>query len=60
MSSTPTERDHPVHTSVIDWNAEVRKSWGVEWNKPSVEYRFSNGREFTRRTVDAGIYQPQS
>lgn len=41
---------------VIDWNAEVKKMWGPEWNKPEVSYRFSNGREFELRTEHASIY----
>ena len=56
MASTPTEPAHQVMVRVIDWNAEVRKSWGPEWNKPEIEYEFSNGRKFERRTGDAAIY----
>lgn len=51
MAATPTEEAHDVTLKTIDWNAEVRKIWGVEWNKPDVEYRFS-GREFVRRASD--------
>lgn len=42
--------------SVLDWNAEVRKAWGSEYNKPEVSYVFSNGRKFELRTEDAAIY----
>jgi len=41
---------------VIDMNAEVRKIWGPEWNKPEIAYEFSNGRKFELRTEDAAIY----
>jgi hypothetical protein len=40
----------------IDLSAEIKKIWGPKWNAPEVEYRFSNGREFTRKTGDAAIY----
>lgn len=56
MARTPTEPAHDVTGKTINWNAEVRKIWGVEWNKPEVEYEFS-GRKFYRRTQDAGIYE---
>ena len=55
MASTPTEPAHDVTGKTIDWNAEVRKSYGPEWNKPEVEYEFS-GRKFVRRTNEAGPY----
>lgn len=38
---------------VIDMNAEVKKMWGPEWNKPEVSYEFSNGRKFELKTEDA-------
>lgn len=41
----------------INISAEIKKIWGVEWNKPELEYRFSNGREFRRRTEDVGVYE---
>lgn len=46
----------PPTSRVIDMNAEVRKIWGTEWNKPEVSYEFSNGRKFELRTGDAAIY----
>lgn len=46
-----------VVTKTVNWNAEVKKIWGAEWNKPEVEYEFSNGRKFSRRTGDAAIYE---
>ena len=55
-----TEQSHDPTGKVIDLNAEIRKIWGPEWNKPTVEYEFSNGRKFERRTEDSAIYQPQS
>lgn len=51
MAATPTEEAHDVTGKTIDWNAEVRKAWGPEWNKPEVEYDF-NGRKFYRRSSD--------
>lgn len=56
MASTPTEPANDVILKTINWNAEVRKIWGVEWNKPELEYEFSNGKKFYRRTEDAGPY----
>lgn len=41
----------------VDLSAQVRHIWGDKWNEPEVEYEFSNGRTFTRRTEDAGIYR---
>jgi hypothetical protein len=41
-----------VVTRTIDWNAEVRKIWGKDWNAPEIEYEFSNGRKFEKRTED--------
>jgi hypothetical protein len=55
-----TEPVNNVTVRQIDLNAEIRKIWGPEWNKPTVEYEFSNGRKFERRTEEAAIYQPQS
>lgn len=46
----------PPKFRVIDMNAEVRKIWGSEWNKPEISYEFSNGRKFELRTEDAAIY----
>ena len=50
----PTEPQ--VTHSSFRLDAEVRRIWGPEWNKPEVEYEFSNGRKFERRTEDAAIY----
>lgn len=55
MAATPTEEAHDVTGKTINWNAEVRKIWGSEWNKPEIEYEFT-GRTFTRRTNEAGPY----
>lgn len=41
----------------IDLTAEVKKALGKEYNAPSVEYVFSNGRKFYRRDEDFGPYQ---
>jgi len=51
-----TEQPHDPTGTVIDWNAEVRKVWGPNWNKPETAYEFSNGRKFELRTEDASIY----
>lgn len=48
------ETDVVVRT--LQFDAEVKKIVGPDWNKPEVEYEFSNGRKFTRRTGDAAIY----
>jgi hypothetical protein len=45
-----------VKFKTLDMNAEVRKEWGPKWNEPEVEYEFSSGRKFVRRTEDAAIY----
>lgn len=50
----PTEPK--VTHSSLNLSAEVRKIWGKEWAQPEVEYEFSNGRKFVRRTEDAAIY----
>ena len=55
----PTEneiRPNDPSFTVIDLNAEVRKIWGPQWNKPEVAYEFSSGRKFDLRTGDAAIY----
>lgn len=59
MAATPTEKDHAPTFREIDMGAEVRKLMGPKWNAPSPAYEFSNGRKFTLRTEDAGIYRPQ-
>lgn len=41
----------------INLSAEIKKIWGAEWNKPELEYEFSNGKRFYRRTEDAAIYE---
>ena len=46
-----------VTTKEVDLAAQVRHIWGKAWNEPEVEYEFSNGRTFKRRTEDAAIYQ---
>ena len=50
---------NPKHVTyrTIDLSAEARKIWGPKWNAPEVEYEFSNGRKFERRTEDAAIYE---
>lgn len=40
----------------INLSAEVKKMWGKQWNEPEVEYEFSNGRQFKRRTAESAIY----
>ena len=56
-NQSPTDPANNVTTRVLDWNAEVRRVWGPSWTKPEVEYEFSNGRKFERRTEDAAIYE---
>lgn len=43
-------------TRTIDLSTVVRGMLGKEWNEPTVEYEFSNGRVFKRQTEEAGIY----
>lgn len=49
-------RETDAKFRVIDMNAEARKAWGQEYNKPETAYEFSNGRKFELRTEDAAIY----
>lgn len=49
---TTSVDEHRVQTREIDLSAEVRKAWGKKWNEPEIEYEFSNGRKFERRTED--------
>ena len=46
-----------VVTREVDLSAQVRHIWGEKWNEPEVEYEFSNGKTFKRRTEDAAIYR---
>ena len=55
MANNNGGNETDVVTRVYNWNAEVKKIWGAEWNKPELEYDF-NGRKFYRRTGDAAIY----
>ena len=55
-NQSPTDPVKNVTGKTIDLNAEIRRVWGPEWNKPEVEYEFSNGRKFTRKTEDCAIY----
>jgi hypothetical protein len=41
----------------IDLGAEVKKILGKEWNAPSLEYEFSNGRKFYRKDEQFGCYE---
>ena len=56
MNNDPNTANGPTFRT-IDVSAEIRKVWGKDWNKPEVEYEFSNGRKFERRTGDAAIYE---
>lgn len=51
--TTPTNN---VIFREVNLSAEIKKIWGPEWNKPEVEYEFSNGKKFYRKTEDAAIY----
>lgn len=53
MNYTPPARQEP---RVIDLSAEVKRMLGKELDAPSVEYEFSNGKVFKRRTEEAEIY----
>ena len=56
MAATPTEQSHDPIFREVNLSAEIKKIWGVEWNKPETSYEFSNGRKFQLRTGDAAIY----
>ena len=56
MAATPTEQAHDPNFRTIDLSAEARKAWGPKWNEPEVEFEFSNGRVFKRRTDQSAIY----
>lgn len=57
MPATPTEVAHDPTFREINLSAEAKKIWGPKWAAPEVEYEFSNGRKFERRTGDAAIYE---
>lgn len=48
--------ENKVNFRTIDLSAEIKKIWGPHYNAPVVEYEFSNGRQFVRRTEHAAIY----
>ena len=56
MANNNGGNETDVVSREIDMNAEVRKIWGPEWNKPELAYEFSNGRKRYLRTGDAAIY----
>ena len=60
MAATPTEKSHDPIVRQIQMDAEAKRIWGAQYNAPTTEYEFSNGRKFERRTGDAAIYQPQT
>lgn len=52
----PTNDRHEPVFREINLGAEAKKAWGAKFNAPEVEYEFSNGKKFYRRTGDAAIY----
>ena len=52
----PTEDPHNPVFRTIDLGAEAKRIWGLKWNAPEVEYEFSNGKKFERRTGDCAVY----
>jgi hypothetical protein len=56
MAATPTEVAHDVKVSTLDLGAEAKRAWGPTWGAPEVEYEFSNGRKYCRRTDQSAIY----
>lgn len=56
---SPSNPPNNISAAERDLASEIRRIWGVEWNKPSAAYEFSNGRKFELRTEDAAIYKPQ-
>lgn len=57
MAATPTEESHDPVFREVNLSAEIKKIWGPEWNQPEVEYEFSSGRKFKRKTEHAAIYE---
>lgn len=57
-NNSPTDKTGSPTARVIDLSAEIKRTWGPEWNKPTISYRFGE-REFVLRTEDAAIYKPQ-
>lgn len=57
MAATPTEPAHDPVFRELNLSAEIKKAYGPKWNAPEVEYEFSNGRKFERRTGEAAIYE---
>jgi hypothetical protein len=51
-----TEESHDPTFKTLNVSAEIKKEWGPEWNQPEVEYEFSNGKKFYRKTDQASIY----
>ena len=51
----PNPENH-VNFREINLSAEIKKEWGPKWNAPEVEYEFSSGRKFERKTEHAAIY----
>ena len=49
--------ENKVNFRTINLSNEIKKEWGPKWNAPEVEYEFSNGRKFERRTEYAAIYE---
>lgn len=49
------DKHEPVFREV-NLAAETKKAWGPKFNAPELEYEFSNGKKFYRRTGDAAIY----
>ena len=52
----PNEPSHDPVFKTIDLGAEAKRIWGLKWNAPEVEYEFSNGKKFERRTGDCAVY----
>lgn len=56
MAATPSEPAHDPVFKEKDLSAEIRRTWGPQWNAPETSYEFSSGRKFTLRTEDASAY----
>ena len=48
----------PVSHQTIDYGNIVRRSWGTEWSKRDIVYRFSNERIFRDSFTQGGPYNP--
>lgn len=54
------ERARAPTMQTKNWGAMVRRSWGDDWHKPEVSYRFGNGRTFNDSGPTGAFYRGTS